>query len=85
MLLLSWLEVTMSSRSQCAVSSIPTDAAGPSLGVQFNHRTLDDKAGYRPIESSYRPGVYFATDLMIANSVSTEGAATHFKATCDHA
>lgn len=44
MLLLCRLEVTMSSRSQCTVSSIRADAASPSSGVQFNHGTLHDKA-----------------------------------------
>lgn len=85
MLSLSWLEVTMSCRWQCPVSSIRTDAAGASSELQFDHGTLDDKAGYRPIESSYHPGVYSATDLTIAKSVSTDGAASYFKATYDDA
>ncbi len=75
----------MSSRSRCAVSGIRTDAAGASSGVQFNHGRLDDKAGYRSIESSCPPGVYLATDLTITNSVSTDGAASHFNQTCDDA
>ena len=62
-----------------------TDAAGASSELQFDHGTLDDKDGYRPIESSYHPGVYSATDLTIVNTLSPDGAASHFKATCDHA
>ena len=62
-----------------------TDAAGASSELQFDHGTLDDKGGYRPIESSYHPGVYSATNLTIAKSVSTDGAASYFKATYDDA
>ena len=109
MLLLSWLELTMSCRWQCAAPSALSSPAtkpygdrlatsvsdNPSLsgrgrgrclfGVQLNHVTLDDKAGYRSIEPFCRPDVYLATDLTITKSVSTDGAASHFEATCDHA
>lgn len=74
----------MSGRWQCAVSSIRAGAAGPSSGVQFNHGRLDDKAGYRSIESSYHPCVYLATDLTIAKLLSTDGRASHFNETCNH-